>query len=116
VEGVAVHMCARCAVAHDRALEAAVLARVPRDERELAQARAAWLGSLIGIAAWSRTTVGAVAARSGAPPYAKPGDGEEEVITQMAADYDANPPPANDNGMDDGQEGREVDREGRGRP
>jgi hypothetical protein len=102
VEGVAVHMCARCALAHDRALDDAVLARVPRDERELAQARAAWLGSLIGIAAWSRTTVAAVAARSGAPPYAKPGDGEEEVIAQMAADYDANPPPANDNAEKEG--------------
>jgi hypothetical protein len=62
--------------------------------------RAAWLGSLIGIAELTGKTVAEAAKRAGRPPYAKPGDGEEEVIAKMAAGYDANPPPANDNGDD----------------
>jgi hypothetical protein len=67
--------------------------------------RLAWLGALIGIADLTGKTVAEVAAKR-TPPYAKPGDGEAEITAQMAADYDANPPPANDNGdsSDDGDD------------
>jgi hypothetical protein len=57
--------------------------------------RAAWLGSLAGIAALTGETLTEVAAEAGPPPYATPGDGEAEYIAALAAKLDGLPP-AND--------------------
>jgi hypothetical protein len=91
VGGVHVHVCARCARALDDARDAAVLAQPPYGVSERARARAAWIALLLGSAEWTGKPLVDLVKGAGPPPYATPGDGEEEYVVQLAATLDALP-------------------------